>query len=166
MGKPEFNYRRKPAFISFLLVYLSCFGVAYLLIDNSPLISKEINRLMISRLHIPYSNTLWNLPYGIFLSIPFLIYSIYKILWNIMSSYEINSSEIRMITGSLTRKERFYPIIEFYEISFRQNLIEIPFSVGSLILRRIRGGNDLIIKGVYNARNVAEVLRSGMGVSL
>ncbi len=166
MGKPEFNYRRKPAFISFLLVYLSCFGIAYLLLDNSPLISKEINRLIIAKLHMSYSSTLLNLPYGILFSIPFLIYGIYKILWNIMSSYEINSSEIRMITGSLTRNERFYPIMEFYEISFRQNLIEIPFSVGSLILRRIRGGNDLIIKGVYSARNVAEVLRSGLGVSL
>ncbi len=166
MGKSEFNYRRKPAFISFLLVYLSCFGVAYLLLDNSPLISKEINRLIIPKLHMPYSSTLLNLPYGILFSIPFLIYGIYKILWNIMSSYEINSSEIRLITGSLTRNERFYPIMEFYEISFRQNLIEIPFSVGSLILRRIRGGNDLIIKGVYSARNVAEVLRSGLGVSL
>ncbi len=165
MGKPEFNYRRKPAFISFLLVYLFCFGVAYLLMDNSPLISKEINRLIIAKLDMPYSNTLLNLPYGILFSIPFLIYGIYKILWNIMSSYEINSSEIRMITGSLTRKERFYPIMEFYEISFRQNLVEIPFSVGSLILKRIRGRNDLIIKGVYNARNVAEVLRSGLGVS-
>lgn len=70
-----------------------------------------------------------------------------------------------MITGSLARKECFYPIMEFYEISFRQNLIEVPFSVGSLILKRIRGRNDLIIKGVYSARNVAEVLCSGLGVS-
>ena len=48
--------------------------------------------------------------------------------------------------------------MDFYEVSFKQNLIETPFRVGTLILNRRRGG-QLIIKGVHNIRSVAESLR-------
>ena len=165
MEKPEFNYKRKPAFISFLLVYLFCFGISFLLIDNSHAISKEITGQIVARFEVPASNLLWKLPYGIIISVPFLIYGIHKLLWNIMSLYEINSSEIRLLTGSLSRKEHFYVVSEFFELSFKQNLIEAPFRVGTLILTSMKTGKRLIIKGVYNVKYVVEVLRSGLGAS-
>lgn len=166
MEKPELNYRRKPAFISFLHAYLICFGVSFLLIDKSPAISGEITGQIIARLNIPMSNILLELPYGTIISVPFLICGIRKILWNLMSLYEINPSEIRLMTGSLSRKERFYVISEFFELSFKQNLLETPFGVGSISLRSIKSGRWLIIKGVYNVKNVVEILRSGLGASL
>lgn len=165
MEKPDFNYKRKPAFISFLLVYLFCFGISFLLIDNSPAISKVISGQIIVRFNIPLPDFLWNLPYGIILSLPFLIYGIRKVLWNLMSIYEFNSSEIRLLTGSLSRKEHFFHISDFFEVSFKQNLIETPFGVGCLILTSMKGGRRLIIKGVYNVKSVVEVLRSGLGAS-
>lgn len=164
MEKPDFNYRRKPAFISFLLVYFFCFAIAYLLIDNSSAISKEITALVNARLDMQRFNLLINLPYGIIFSLPFLIYGIRKLLWNLMSVYEINSSEIRLLTGSLIRTEQFFHISDFYGISFKQNLIETPLGIGCLILD-LRHKSRLIIRGVYNVKYVAEVLRSGIGVS-
>lgn len=158
MEKTEFYYKRKPAIISFLLVYIICFGISYWLINNSPAISKEINRYVITQLSIPHSNLISNLPYGKIFSLFFLLYGIRTLLWNLMSSYEMSSSEIRMLTGHVSRKEQFFPLLDFYEVSFEQNLIETPFRVGTLILNRRRGG-ELIIKGVYNIRSVAESLR-------
>jgi hypothetical protein len=161
MEKAEFYYKRKPAIISFLLVYIICFGIFYWLINNSPVISKEIIRYVISRIPAPYSNHLFNLPYGKLFSLIFLYYGIRKLLWNLMSSYEISSSEIRMLTGHLSRKEQFFSLSDFYEISFKQNLIETPFGAGSLILARRRGG-QLVLKGVHSVRSVAESLRKWM----
>jgi hypothetical protein len=158
MEKAEFYYKRKPAIISFLLIYIICFGISCWLINNSPAISKEINRYVIGRIPAPYSNHLSNLPYGKLFSLFFLYYGIRTLLWNLMSSYEMNSFEIRMLTGHLSRKEQFFPLSDFYEISLKQNLIETPFRVGSLILGRRRGG-QLTIKGVHSVRSVAESLR-------
>jgi hypothetical protein len=158
MEKSGFYYKRKPAIISFLLIYIICFGISYWLINNSPAISKEINRYVITRLPIPHSNLLSNLPYGKIFSLFFLLYGIRTLIWNLMSSYEISSSEIRMLTGHLSRQELLFPLLDFYEVSFKQNLIETPFRVGTLMLNRRRGG-QLIIKGVYNIRSVAESLR-------
>ncbi len=164
MGKTDFNYKEKPAFISFLLIYFFCFGISVWLIDSSPAISQEITGRIIAQLDIPRSNPLWDIPYGIIFSLPFLIYGICKAIWNIMSGYEITSSEIRLLTGSLSRKERFFHVSEFYQVSFKQNLIETPFRVGCLILSA-RAGGQLIIKGVYNVRSVVEALRPGLGSS-
>jgi hypothetical protein len=158
MEKSGFYYKRKPAIISFLLIYIICFGISYWLINNSPAISKEINRYVITRLPIPHSNLLSNLPYGKIFSLFFLLYGIRTLIWNLMSSYEISSSEIRMLTGHLSRQELLFPLLDFYEVSFKQNLIETPFRVGTLMLNRRRGG-QLIVKGVYNIRSVAESLR-------
>jgi hypothetical protein len=158
MEKSGFYYKRKPAIISFLLIYIICFGISYWLINNSPAISKEINRYVITRLPIPHSNLLSNLPYGKIFSLFFLLYGIRTLIWNLMSSYEISSSEIRMLTGHLSRQELLFPLLDFYEVSFKQNLIETPFRVGTLMLSRRRGG-QLIIKGVYNIRTLAESIR-------
>jgi hypothetical protein len=158
MEKSGFYYKHKPAIISFLLIYIICFGISYWLINNSPAIAKEINRYVITRLPIPHSNLLLNLPYGKIFSLFFLFYGIRTLLWNLMSSYEISSSEIKMLTGHVNRQEQLFPLLDFYEVSFKQNLIETPFRVGTLILNRRRGG-QLIIKGVYNIRTLAESLR-------
>jgi hypothetical protein len=158
MEKAEFYYKSKPAIISFLLVYVICFGISYWLINNSQAISKEFNRYVIARLSIPHSNLLTNLPYGKIFALFFILYGIRTLLWNLMSSYEMSSSEIRMLTGHLSREELLFPLLDFYEVSFRQNLIETPFRVGTLALNKRRGG-QLIIKGVYNIRSVAESLR-------
>jgi hypothetical protein len=67
------------------------------------------------------------------------------------------------LTGSLSRKEHFFLISDFYNISFTQNLIETPFGIGSIILNASTG-ERLIIKGVYNVKSVVEALRPGLGV--
>ena len=157
MEKTDFEYKRKPAFISFIPIYFFCFGISFWLINSSPEISREITRQGLTHLGIPHLKLLWNLPYGVIFSIPFLIYGIRTLLWNIMTIYEITSSEIRLLTGSLSRKERLFFISDLYEISFKQNLIETPFGIGSLILKK--GVGQLIIKGVYNVRYVVESLR-------
>jgi uncharacterized membrane protein YdbT with pleckstrin-like domain len=165
MKKSEFTYKRRPAFISFLLTYVVFLGIAYLLMQSSPAISEAIKRQVIAQMGIPRSNVLWILPYGTLLSLPFFVYSIRTILWNSMSIYEINPSEIRLLTGSVIRKERFFLISDFYSISFKQNLIEIPFGVGSVALKA-RGKGRLVIKGVYDVKTVIEALRPGLGIPL
>jgi hypothetical protein len=165
MENTEFQYRRKPAFISFLPVYVLCFGIAYFLIKHSPSISGEVNRLLFSGPKMPVPDSLKNLPYGIIFSIPLLVYGIRKVLWNLMSLYEFSSSEIHLLTGSLTRKERFFTVPDFVQISFRQNLFEAIFGVGSLVLTRIKTGKRLTIKGVYRVKTVVDALRSGLGAS-
>ena len=156
MEQSDFQYKRKPAFISFLLVYLLCLGISLLLIENSPAISKEINRL-IMKLGIPHSNKFQNLPYGTILSFPFLIYGIRMLLWNAMTSYEITPSQIRLLAGSLSRKERVFLISNLHEITFKQSLIEAPFRVGSLVLKK--GNTTVTIKGIYDVGYVVESIR-------
>jgi hypothetical protein len=165
MEKSEFSYKRRPAFISFLLLYIFCFGIAYLLIKNSPGISDDIKRQFLSPSVIQRLPFLRELPYGIILSVPFLLYGLWKLLWNIMSLYEITSSEIRLVTGSLVRKEQFFIISDFYSVSFEQDLLETLFGIGTVILRS-RHGKRFIIKGVYTVKSVVEVLRPGLGVPL
>jgi len=162
MEKSDFTYRRKPAFISFFLVYLFCFGISYWLINSSSEISRVITEQFLARLHIPRSNLLRSLPYGIIFSIPFLFYGIRKLLWNLMSSYEITPSEVRLLTGSLSRREHFFAVSDFYKISFRQSLIETPFGVGCIILHQRNKSRRLIIKGVFDVKSVVEALRPGI----
>jgi hypothetical protein len=165
MEETAFHYRKKPAFISFLLLYILCFGISYLLIDNSSIISEGIKRQIMRLFTIQLPAYLRNIPYGVILSVPFLIGGVRKLLWNVMSSYELSATEIRLITGSLSRKERFFPVTDFFQISFRQNVIEAPFGAGSLILTSLKTGKRLTIQGVYRVKHVAEALRSGLGVS-
>lgn len=162
MEQPEFIYKRKPAFISFLLVYLFCFGIAYVLIHGSQAVSGVVTEQVLERLGKQRSLQLRGLPYGIILSVPLIFYGIRRLLWNIMSSYELNSTEIRLLTGSLIRKERFFEISEFYDISFRQNLLETPFGIGCIILAPRAKGRKLRIKGVFEVRSVVKALRSGL----
>ncbi|MCK5426738.1 MAG: hypothetical protein KAJ34_03505 [Thermodesulfovibrionia bacterium] len=161
MDKSDFHYKRKPAFMSFLLLYILCFGIAYVLIDYSPYISKVFKGQLIGKPGIQHARFFRYLPYGILLAIPFAFYGTRKLLWNLMSIYEMNSSEIRLLTGSLSRKEHFFLISDFYNISFTQNLIETPFGIGCIILNASTGGR-LIIKGVYNVKSVVEALRPGL----
>ncbi len=164
MRESDFKYKQKPAYISFLIMYLLCFGISFLLIYNDPLISKKIISQIIAKLGIPRSSFFWNLPYGIIFSLPFLFYGFRRLLWNIMSIYEISSSEFRLLIGSISRKEHFFLASDFDTISLKQNLIETPFGVGSLILDSKEKGR-LIIKGVYNIRTVIEVIRPNLRVS-
>jgi len=123
---------------------------------NSPVISKKIVDL-IMLLNIPRINFLHNLPYEKLLSVPFLIYGIRVLLWNIMSYYEIDSTRIRLLTGHLIRKEKFILVSDIHEVSFKQNMIEAPFRVGSLLLKTRMGEFD--IRGVYHIKQVVENLR-------
>ena len=157
MEHPDFHYSRKPAFISFLVIYLICFGISLLLIRHSPEISREIGK-QIGRLGILYSHKLQTLPYGIIVCLPFLIYGIRSLLWNVMTSYDITSSQIRLLAGSLIRNEQVFPISNLHDISFKQSLIEAPFGIGSLILQK--GSAKLTIKGVYNVRYVVDSIRA------
>jgi len=165
MEKTDFYYKRKPAFLSFTLVYIFCFVIAILLIINSSTVSQAVNEQLIARLRIPQKVPVRELPYGLIFSLPFLIYGIYRALWNIMSIYEFKTSEIRLITGSLIRKEKFFAVHEFFRISFRQNLFEAPFGIGSITLISIKTGKRLIIRGVYGVKSVVETIRAGLGAS-
>lgn len=156
MEKSDFFYKRKPAFISFLIVYVCCFGISLLLKENSPAISRVISR-WVMKSDIPYLHQIQNLPYGTILSFPFLIYGIRMLLWNVMTSYEITSSQIRLLAGSLSRKERIFLISSFNEVTFKQTLIEAPFRVGSLVLKK--GDAELTVKGIHDIGFVVESIR-------
>ena len=161
MEKTDFRYNRKPAFASFLVTYLVCFGIAFLLIWYSPTVSSKIIDHIGAPLGIAGLGFLSKLPYGILLSLPFIIYGLRLILWNLMSRYEITESEIRFLSGSLVRKERLFPVSGFCEVSFKQNLLEALFGIGHMVL----GGDDgdkLVIKGVYGVKSVVEALRAAM----
>jgi hypothetical protein len=122
-----------------------------------------VNTHALDRLNIPVPELLRDVPYGLIFSLPFLLYGVQKLLWNIMSLYDFTTSELRLLTGSLSRRERFYYVAEFFHISFKQNLIEMPLGVGTLILTSMKGRKRLRIKGVYRIRTVVEALRSGLG---
>jgi hypothetical protein len=154
--KSTFYYKRKPAFISFLLVYFFCVVISFLLIEYSPLISKEVTR-QITKIDILRSGIIQTLPFVIIFSLPFIIYGIRTLLWNIMTIYEIDLSEIRLLSGSLSRKEHLYLIPSYNEISYKQNIIEAPFRVGSLIF--YKGRAPLVIKGIHDVKFVVECLR-------
>lgn len=160
MEKRTFTYKHKPAFISFILIYILCFVLAYWMIDNSHFLSEKFGKLVLVQLGISRSNLLWKVPYGIVFSLPLLFFGLRTLLWNLMSFYEFTSSDIRLLTGTLSRKERFYSMADFYEISFKQNVLETPFRIGSLILTP-HVGKPLFVRGVYNVKSVVESLRSG-----
>lgn len=152
----DFYYKHKPSFVSFLFVYLLCSGVSLWLISNSPMVSKKIVDL-IKLLNIPHLNFLYTLPFGKLLSVPFVIYGVRVLMWNLMSYYEIDLTRIRLIAGHLIRKEQFILVSDIHEISFRQNLIEAPFHIGSLLLKTRNG--EFVIRGIYNVKQVVETLR-------
>lgn len=157
--EPVFDYRRKPALISFLSVYLLCFVLAYLLTAYSEGISTYITDQIQTRFGMESSLPLWNIPFGNALAVPFLLYGIVKGIWHMMSFYEITSSDIRVTTGCLSRTEHYYMVPDFSAISFRQSLLETPFGAGSLILTNMKNGKRLIIKGVHDVQYMVDVLR-------
>ncbi len=112
---------------------------------------------LLSLIHVPRVNLLQNLPYGKLLSIPFIVYGLRIFLWNIMSYYEIDTSRIRLLTGHLARREEFVLVSDIHEISFKQNVLEAPFQVGSLLLKTRAG--EFNIRGVYRVKQVVEDLR-------
>jgi len=158
MEKPNFNYKQKPAIISFLGIYILCFVVSYFLIRFSAEISYEIKIQIFRQLEISHYSFLWNLPYGIILSLPFLIYGIRMIIWNLMSFYEINSTEIRILLGTLVRKEYHFSISSFKKISFKQNILEAPFGIGQIVLDP-RIGSNLVLRGIKRVKSVVEDVR-------
>jgi hypothetical protein len=79
-----------------------------------------------------------------------------------MTTYEIDLSEIRLLAGSLSRKEHLYLIPSYSEISYKQNIIEAPFRVGSLIF--YKGRSSLVIKGIHDVKFVAECLREKINI--
>jgi membrane protein YdbS with pleckstrin-like domain len=161
MEKTDFNSSQKPAFISFLLRFILCLGIGFLLIGYSPVVSPTIAHQLRTYLPVEGLDSLVAFPFGIALSLPFLLYALHSILWNLMSRYEINPSGIRLLRGTLVRKERFFPISDFCKVSFKQNLLEAPLGNGQMILTR-DSGSRLVIKGVRNAESVAEALRAAM----
>jgi uncharacterized membrane protein YdbT with pleckstrin-like domain len=158
MEEIEFSYIRKPAVASFLPLYIFCFGLAFLFIFYSPLISIVFVKHLLTFWKLDSAHWLHKIPYGIILSLPFVVLGVHKILWNLMSSYEIGRQGIRVLTGSLTRKERFFPSSGLLEISFNQNVLEAPFGIGMLIIKG-DGGANLNLKGVYDVKRAVEFLR-------
>jgi uncharacterized membrane protein YdbT with pleckstrin-like domain len=158
------KYQLKPALISFLINYLFCFGIAFLLIAFSSKISHEFVGPVLAELRLPASNLIMNLPYGVIFSLPFLIYGLRTLLWNLMSRYEISPSEITLLTGSLVRKESFFPVSVFCDVSFKQNLFETPLGIGKITLKT-EDGTKLVLRGVQNAKSLVEALRASINSS-
>jgi membrane protein YdbS with pleckstrin-like domain len=158
------KYQLKPAFISFLITYLGCFGIAFLLIAFSSKISREFIRPVVAELGLPAANPVANLPYGVIFSLPFLAYGLRTFLWNLMSRYEISPSEITLLRGSLVRKESFFPVSGFCDVSFKQNLFEAPLGIGKITLKTERG-SKLVLKGVENVKSLVEALRTSINSS-
>lgn len=158
MAENEFSYRRKPALASFLPIYIFYFGLAFILIFYSPIVSIIFIKYVLVFWKLDPSHWLHKIPYGIILSSPFIVLGARQVLWNLMSCYEIDRQGIRLLTGSLTRKEHFFPSLDLNEISFNQNVFEAPFGIGMLIIKG-NGGVNLTLKGVYRVKNAAEFLR-------
>jgi membrane protein YdbS with pleckstrin-like domain len=156
--------RLKPSFVSFLITYLCCFGIGFLLIAFSSKISHNFVGPILTQLKLPASNLLTNLPYGVIFSLPFLIYGLRTLLWNLMSRYEISPSEITLLTGSLVRKESFFPVSVFDDVSFKQNLFETPLGIGKITLKTEEGAK-LVLRGVQNVKSVVEALRASINSS-
>ena len=162
MADTDLSYKKKPAFISFLPLYLACSGISYLLIHHSPAVSSEVIGLVVKlRTVHPYLHSLRlpPLPYGIVLAFPFLVYAAAKLLWNLMTTYEITSSHIRVIAGTFTRKEQLFPLSEIHTVTFRQDLFEVPFGVGTLVIDR---GGGQAIKGIYHVKRVVDRIREDL----
>jgi len=155
---PSSLYRHKLALISFLSTYLFFFVVSFLLVHYSPHLSGLINSQILHLLRIPPAHFLVKLPYGVILAIPFLFFGILAILRNLMSSYEVGTDGIRLLEGTFVRKEYRLPFQDFDDISFRQNLIEVPFRAGTLILKSGRGG-ELRVKGIHHVESVVDLIR-------
>ena len=155
------EYKQMPAFVSFLPGFLLCIGITFCLLHFSSSIDNLVFRSL-ARTGIPQVSALQKLPYSVILSFPFALYAARTIVWNFMSRYEFSMSGVRLLTGSLKRKEIFYPssVFKFKEVSFEQNLLEAPFNIGTLILKPERGGNNIIVKGVRKIRLVIKMLRS------
>jgi hypothetical protein len=81
-----------------------------------------------------------------------------------MSSYEINPSRISLLTGSLVRKECFFSVSDFCDVSFKQNLFEAPLGIGKVTLTG-RDGGRVLIRGVHNIKSVVEALRASIDSS-
>jgi hypothetical protein len=158
-------HKQMPAFISFLPVYVFCIGSTYCLLRFSSFIDNFIFQNL-ARAGISQLTALQRIPFSAILSLPFALYAARTLLWNLMSRYEIGISGVRLLTGSLTRKEIFYPasILKFEEISFEQNLLEAPFDIGTLVLKPEKGGNNIFVKGVTKIKLVVKALRSENGM--
>jgi uncharacterized membrane protein YdbT with pleckstrin-like domain len=160
MEKTEVLYRRKPAFVSFLGLYMVCILAALLLITYSRTISMSISVEVLEKLEVSKQSLIWNFPFGVVFAVPFAYLGIRRLLWNVMSFYEIDSKEIRLVVGSISRKEHHVPLSNLYDISFKQNLFEAPFQVGSLILTSLKSGSQMILSGVHDVKQVVDVLRT------
>ena len=154
-------HKQMPAFVSFLPGYLFCIGITFCLLHFSSSVDDLVFRSL-ARKGIPQVPALQELPYSVILSLPFALYAARTMVWNFMSRYEFSMSGVRLLTGSLKRKEVFYPssVFKFKEVSFEQNLLEAPFDIGTLILKPEKGGNNIIVKGVRKIGLVIKMLRS------
>ena len=158
-------HKQMPALVSFLPVYVLCIGITFALLRFSSSVDSFIFQSL-GRTGISQLTTVPRFPISAIICLPFALYAARTILWNLMSRYEISMSGIRLLAGSLTRREVFYPssVFRFKEIFFKQNVLEAPFGVGTLILRPERGGSNIVVKGVKKIKSVVKVLRSGNGL--
>jgi pSer/pThr/pTyr-binding forkhead associated (FHA) protein len=157
-NRPSFSYKRKLALISFLPTYFFLFVVAFLLVYYSPHLSGLINIQILSLLRISPAHFLVNLPYGLILAVPFFFFGMLAIFRNLMSSYELDRDGLRLIKGAFAIKEYYLAFQDLDDISFKQNLFELPFRLGTLILKSGRGG-ELRVKGIHNVKRVVERMR-------
>lgn len=159
VGSSGLYRRRKPALISFLSTYFFLFFVSFLLVYYSPHLSGLINDQISSLSRIPPTHFLLKLPYGLILAVPFFLFGMRTILRNLMGSYEIGRDGIHLLKGGLVRKEYHLAFQSIDDLSFGQNLIEVPFRAGTLILKSDLGG-ELRVKGIHDVASVVDLIRS------
>lgn len=159
VGSPGLYRRRKPALISFLTTYFFLFFVSFLLVYYSPHLSDLINYQIFYLSRIPPTHFLLKLPYGAILAVPFFLFGMHTILRNLIGSYEIGRDGIHLLKGGLVRKEYHLALQSIDDLSFKQNLIEVPFRAGTLILKSDLG-SELRVKGIHDVASVVDLIRS------
>jgi hypothetical protein len=158
LTKPDLSYRRKPAFVTFLPDYFFWFLVSFLLVHFSPPLSRLINDQIFSLLKTTPHRILLQIGYGMVLAVPFVLFGIRKLMWNAMSRYEVDTDGVRVLTGTLARKEYYLSLQQFDDVSFKQNIIEVPFKVGTLILKSGAWG-EVGLRGIHDVKNLVDLIR-------
>lgn len=153
----EFLYCRRPALISLTPALALCAVAALLLYSNDPLITDAVKNKVLAPTSMPTDNVTWRLPYGPLLALPVFAYFLNLTLWGLLSYYEITPHNIRLVSGSVVRRESYYSLDEFDDVGFSQSIVEVPFGIGQLVLHSSH--RQLKLQGIHNVKSVVDTLR-------
>ena len=158
-----FSYTHKPSFVRTGLYCFISISIATTLFYWSEILSQEIRRQVLQEIDIAVDSIFYKLPYGVLIAGLFVCSALQKLLWHIMTVYEITADSISVLTGITVRGQYFYTVNEFDAISFRQNIAEAIFNSGTVLLTSSLSKRRLVLSGIYNPRAVVEALRPHLG---